>query len=186
MLLWTRSGAVHRWRELGCLPRLLTGLPLERVVAEITEHEEVTDYDQIRLALAPLRAAGLRLAVDETGAGYASMRHVLALVPALIKLAISLVSNIHTDPARRALAAALTTFATATGTRRGHRDGRGTGVSTRCRCPPQTGITPGAAGLSRGRHLLTVAEQVWASTSQPFDRALAARMRRRGRRDRRW
>lgn len=110
--------AVNLSPQTACAPalaRLLRGVPLERVVVEITEHEEVTDYAQIRDALAPLRAGGLRLAVDDTGAGYASMRHVLALVPDLIKLDISLVRDIHTDPARRALAAALTTFATATG-----------------------------------------------------------------------
>jgi EAL domain-containing protein (putative c-di-GMP-specific phosphodiesterase class I) len=51
------------------------------------------------------------VAVDDTGAGYASLRHILTLCPDIIKLDISLVRDIHLDPARRALAASLVTFA---------------------------------------------------------------------------
>jgi len=101
-----------------CSPRFtraLHGLPLRRLVLEITEHEPVQDYSALLSALAPLRAAGLRIAVDDTGAGFASMRHVLALVPDLIKLDISLVRGIDTDLARQALTAALVTFAATTG-----------------------------------------------------------------------
>jgi len=101
-----------------CSPRFaraLHGQPLRRLVLEITEHEPVQDYSPLLTALAPLRAAGLRIAVDDTGAGFASMRHVLALVPDLIKLDISLVRGIDTDLARQALTAALVTFAAATG-----------------------------------------------------------------------
>lgn len=95
--------------------RVLAGLPLHRLVLEITEHEAVADYQALTAALQPWRRQGLRIAVDDTGAGFASMRHVLALVPDLIKLDISLVRGIDTDRARQALAAALATFAAATG-----------------------------------------------------------------------
>lgn len=95
--------------------RRLTGLPLERVVVELTEHEAIEDYQALNEVLHPLRARGLRLAVDDTGAGFASMRHVLALMPDLIKLDISLVRDIDHDPARQALVSALVAFATSTG-----------------------------------------------------------------------
>jgi EAL domain-containing protein (putative c-di-GMP-specific phosphodiesterase class I) len=87
-----------------------------RLVFELTEHNPIEDYDPVLRALAPLRARGARLAVDDTGAGYASLRHILALSPDIIKLDLSLVRDIHHDAARRALAAALTSFATDTGT----------------------------------------------------------------------
>ena len=98
------------------LQRLLTGLPLGRLVLEVTEHTVVTDYERLHRVLAPLRAAGLRLAVDDAGAGYASLRHVLELAPDIVKLDASLTAGIATDTRREALAAALVAFAERTGT----------------------------------------------------------------------
>ena len=95
--------------------RLLGRLPLHDIVVELTEHDAVADYPALLTHLAPLRADGLRIAVDDAGAGFASMRHVLTLVPDLIKLDLSLVRGVHADAPRRALAAALTTFAAQTG-----------------------------------------------------------------------
>ncbi len=82
-----------------------------RVVLEITEHASVEDYPELIAALADLRRTGLRLAVDDAGAGYASFRHILALAPDYIKLDRSLVTDIDTDPGRRALTSAVITFA---------------------------------------------------------------------------
>jgi EAL domain-containing protein (putative c-di-GMP-specific phosphodiesterase class I)/DNA-binding response OmpR family regulator len=82
-----------------------------RLVLELTEHVPVEDYLAVRKALAPLREKGVRLAVDDTGAGFASFRHILGLEPEIIKLDMSLVQGLATDPARRALAAALVSFA---------------------------------------------------------------------------
>ena len=62
-------------------------------------------------ALRPYRDAGLRLAVDDAGAGYASLRHILKLRPDYIKIDLSLVRDIHLDPARQALVTSLVSFA---------------------------------------------------------------------------
>lgn len=80
---------------------------LDRLVIEITEHAAVSRYDDIRAALMPLRERGVRLAVDDTGAGYASFNHVLRLRPDIIKLDRSLLHGIHDDPARRAVVTAV-------------------------------------------------------------------------------
>jgi EAL domain-containing protein (putative c-di-GMP-specific phosphodiesterase class I) len=82
-----------------------------RLVVELTEHVPVDDYDAIARAVAILRAQGGRLAVDDTGGGYASMRHVLALAPDVIKLDRSIIGGIDTDARRRHLAASLVRFA---------------------------------------------------------------------------
>ena len=82
-----------------------------RLVVEITEHEPVDDYEELALALKPLRALGVRIAIDDAGAGYASLRHTLALNPDIVKVDISLTRAIDTDRARRALASALISFA---------------------------------------------------------------------------
>lgn len=99
------------------LPAALSAMPAQQIVLEITEHAHVEDYDRLRRALEPLRIAGVRLAVDDAGAGYASLQHILQLRPDLIKLDISLTRHIHLDPARRALASALVAFSRDTGSR---------------------------------------------------------------------
>ena len=79
------------------------------VVVEITEHAEVENYAAVRDAVA--RTAGVRLSVDDAGAGYASLQHILELQPDFVKLDIGLVRNIDSDPARQALAAGLRHYA---------------------------------------------------------------------------
>lgn len=90
---------------------LLAQAPLSRVVLEITEHDIVGDYAALCDALAPLRRRGMRLAIDDAGAGYASFRHILRLRPDIIKLDISLTQNIDSDKGRRSLACSLVAFA---------------------------------------------------------------------------
>lgn len=82
-----------------------------RLVIELTEHAEVTDYDLVHARLAGLRARGVRVAVDDAGAGYASLRHILRLRPDIIKLDRTLTGGIAHDPVRRALASSLVSFA---------------------------------------------------------------------------
>ncbi len=99
----------------GQLDSVLQGHPLDRLVLEITEHQAIGDYEKIDMALAALREQGLRLAVDDAGAGYASFRHILKLKPDIIKLDISLIKNIDSDIACKTLASALVNFAKVTG-----------------------------------------------------------------------
>lgn len=87
----------------------------DRVTVEITEHTQVPDYPQLTEALSALRRAGVRLRIDDAGAGYASLQHILKLRPDVIKLDISLVRDIHEDPAKTALAQSLAGFATKVG-----------------------------------------------------------------------
>lgn len=91
------------------------GVPAERIVFELTEHAVVGDYDELINQLAKLRRLGVRLAIDDAGAGYASLRHILRLRPDFIKLDRALISNIDTDPVRRALTAAMVSFASEVG-----------------------------------------------------------------------
>lgn len=90
---------------------LTARLPLERMSFEVTEHEPVADYDALLRVTRELRARGSRLAVDDAGSGYASLRHILRLEPDVIKLDITLTRGIDRDPVQRALAASLATFA---------------------------------------------------------------------------
>jgi EAL domain-containing protein (putative c-di-GMP-specific phosphodiesterase class I) len=99
----------------GKLDACLAGVPLHRLVIELTEHAPIQDYGDLCASLAQLRQSGLRLAIDDAGSGYASFRHILQLQPDIIKLDQSLIRAIDLDSGRRALAAALIYFAHATG-----------------------------------------------------------------------
>jgi EAL domain-containing protein (putative c-di-GMP-specific phosphodiesterase class I) len=95
----------------GQLELAFTGMPLERIVLEVNEHVSIREYDEIAKALAPLRAEGLRISVDDTGGGLASFRHIVSLKPDIVKLPMSLTRNVDSDGARRAIACALMQFA---------------------------------------------------------------------------
>lgn len=94
----------------GELPALVHGMDRERLVIEITEHARVEDYAGLARAVEGLRPHA-RIAIDDVGAGYAGLRHILDLRPDLLKLDMSLTRAIDRDPARRALAQAMVLFA---------------------------------------------------------------------------
>jgi EAL domain-containing protein (putative c-di-GMP-specific phosphodiesterase class I)/DNA-binding NarL/FixJ family response regulator len=79
------------------------------VIVELTEHERIDDYDAVRAAFARL-GPGVRLAVDDAGSGYASLRHILNLRPAFMKLDMEWVHGIDADPIRRSLVSGLAYF----------------------------------------------------------------------------
>jgi EAL domain-containing protein (putative c-di-GMP-specific phosphodiesterase class I) len=95
------------------LATVLRAAPLE-VVLEITEHVPIDDYSAFRAAIAAL-GPGVRPAIDDAGAGFASLRHILELRPYAVKLDIALVRSIETDTARQALIAGMAYFAVKTG-----------------------------------------------------------------------
>jgi EAL domain-containing protein (putative c-di-GMP-specific phosphodiesterase class I)/CheY-like chemotaxis protein len=80
------------------------------IVLELTEREAIDDYDALRSMLGAVPGHP-KLAIDDAGAGYASLRHILQLHPEFIKLDATWVQGIDTDPARQALIAGLQLFA---------------------------------------------------------------------------
>jgi EAL domain-containing protein (putative c-di-GMP-specific phosphodiesterase class I)/DNA-binding response OmpR family regulator len=84
-----------------------------RIILELTEHVPIDDYAALRKAIAVLGT--VEIAVDDAGAGYASLRHILELRPAFAKLDISLVRGIDADELRQALVAGVSYFALKSG-----------------------------------------------------------------------
>jgi EAL domain-containing protein (putative c-di-GMP-specific phosphodiesterase class I)/CheY-like chemotaxis protein len=95
----------------GSVAELLTGVDLSRIVLEVTEEARIENYDEFAAALGDLRAGGVRLAVDDAGAGFASLRHILRLEPDVIKIDRTLIEDVDTDRRSRALAVAFVGFA---------------------------------------------------------------------------
>ncbi len=84
------------------------------VVLEVTEHVEIHDYPAIRAALMTL-GPGISLSVDDAGAGFASLRHVVELRPQYLKVDRSLVGDVDGDLTRQAMIAGLSRFAERSG-----------------------------------------------------------------------
>jgi EAL domain-containing protein (putative c-di-GMP-specific phosphodiesterase class I) len=80
------------------------------VVVEISEKEMVQDYDAFREVLGLLRKANIRIAIDDAGSGYSGLETILHLKPDYIKVADSLVRNIHSDPIKREIITSLDTI----------------------------------------------------------------------------
>ncbi|WP_336033793.1 EAL domain-containing protein [Geodermatophilus sp. FMUSA9-8] len=89
---------------------LLADLPLDRILLELSEHDPVEDYDALTTALMPFRAAGMRLAIDDVGAGFSSLRHIVVTNPDVIKMDRSIVSGLHADPVLSKLVESLVNF----------------------------------------------------------------------------
>ncbi|HYB23671.1 MAG TPA: EAL domain-containing protein, partial [Solirubrobacteraceae bacterium] len=103
--------AVHDPR----IRRLLLQSRPQSLIVELTEEGLVRDLGVLRDALEPLRSRGVKLAVDDMGAGYSNLRQVTALGPSLVKLDRTLVHGIDSSPAQFALIDALIGYAQRTG-----------------------------------------------------------------------
>ncbi len=89
---------------------LLDLLPLHRVLLELSEHDRVEDYAALTEVLTPLRARGMRLAIDDVGAGFSSLRHIVLTAPDVIKLDRTIVDGLSRDAVLRTLVGSLVTF----------------------------------------------------------------------------
>jgi EAL domain-containing protein (putative c-di-GMP-specific phosphodiesterase class I) len=99
--------ALDTLSSVPALLRLLTpALDRRRIMLELSERVRVQDYTVLRRQLAPLREAGVLIAVDDVGAGYASVQHIVSLLPDVFKLDRSFVASIDTNMGRRAFALA--------------------------------------------------------------------------------
>jgi EAL domain-containing protein (putative c-di-GMP-specific phosphodiesterase class I)/GGDEF domain-containing protein len=89
----------------------------DRIVLEITEHQAITDFASFRSTLEYLRALGFKVAVDDAGAGYASLQVLAEVKPEWIKVDMSLVRGIDTDEIRAQLMHSMVSFAERVGVR---------------------------------------------------------------------
>jgi EAL domain-containing protein (putative c-di-GMP-specific phosphodiesterase class I) len=94
---------------------LLALLPLDRVLLELSEHDPVEDYAGLTATLEPLRRMGMRLAIDDVGAGFSSLRHIVLTHPDVIKLDRSIVDGVSHDEVLTTLVRSLVVFAAGAG-----------------------------------------------------------------------
>lgn len=111
---WLNVNASPEFILAGGQLRFLISGSRRPIVVEVTEHEAIVDYPAFRAAMAAL-GPKVEFAVDDAGTGFTSLRHILELRPAFVKLDRWLVSNLETDQARQAMIVGLRHFALKTG-----------------------------------------------------------------------
>jgi EAL domain-containing protein (putative c-di-GMP-specific phosphodiesterase class I) len=95
-------------------PQLATaieGIDPGRIVLELSDTARIRSYEVTRRAIDSLRERGIRLAVDDVGAGEIDMWHILRLDPEVIKLDRHLVADHENVRRNDALIKGLTTMA---------------------------------------------------------------------------
>ena len=85
---------------------------LTGVIIELTEHARIDSYEALQPILDRLRGVGALIALDDAGAGYAGLQHIVGIKPHLIKLDRRLIENIDCDETKRALVEMIGSFAT--------------------------------------------------------------------------
>jgi EAL domain-containing protein (putative c-di-GMP-specific phosphodiesterase class I)/ActR/RegA family two-component response regulator len=93
------------------LLEVLSELPSDRVIVEITEQRQFDSYDQLRETVCLVHERGMRVAVDDTGSGFAGLQRLVDVRPEIVKLDRALTGQVDTDPPRRALVGAIRQFA---------------------------------------------------------------------------
>jgi EAL domain-containing protein (putative c-di-GMP-specific phosphodiesterase class I) len=92
------------------------GFAPEQIVFELTERHAVQDYDAFERVLSHYRSQGFRIAIDDAGSGYNSLKAIVSLKPEFIKLDKSLIRDVHTNPNQQHVVKLLQEFASGSGT----------------------------------------------------------------------
>lgn len=90
------------------LPALLSHeIPRERLVLELTEHAKITDWLPMYHNLLLLRSRLVRMATNDTGAGFAGLNNIAQLMPDIIKIDRELIGGVPTSPVKRTMVEAI-------------------------------------------------------------------------------
>ena len=93
------NAAVEELTSIGqtCAEAVDIGFPLDRLVLELVEDDEITDFDLLKRLTEEYRACGVQIAMDDFGAGYSGLKLLSKLKPDIIKLDMELVSRLDDD-----------------------------------------------------------------------------------------
>lgn len=82
-------------------------LPIDRVILEVTEGEVIADYAHLGRQLNEFRSMGLKVAIDDFGAGYSGLNMLADFQPDQIKIDMNLVRGIATHGPRQSIVRAV-------------------------------------------------------------------------------
>lgn len=92
------------------------GIPVDRIVIEMTERQQVEDETGFLAVIDHYRMQGYQIAVDDVGSGYSGLNRICNLTPGYIKLDMNLIKGISCNPTKLALLKALVEFSVNSGT----------------------------------------------------------------------
>lgn len=92
-----------------------SGLRPSQVIVEVTEQEAISSLDIFGSAIKQLRRAGIGVAIDDFGAGFAGLSLLAEFQPDKLKIDRKILQNIHLDGARQAIVRAIVQACTAMG-----------------------------------------------------------------------
>ncbi len=69
----------------------------DRLVLEIVESEDITDYELLKSMVERFRAMGVRIAIDDFGSGFSNYTYILEISPDYLKIDGSLIKEINED-----------------------------------------------------------------------------------------
>ncbi len=81
--------------------------PAERLIFELTENEEITDYNHLDGIFRVYRANRFRTALDDFGAGFSGLSLLANFQPDVVKIDAALIRGVNSDPRRRAIVEAI-------------------------------------------------------------------------------
>ena len=102
MVLHAQTTAVGFYERHGFTP--------DRIVLEVTEEEAITDPDMFADAVKRVRSAGMRVAIDDFGAGFAGLSLLADFQPDKLKIDRCIVQNVHESGPRQAIVRAIVEF----------------------------------------------------------------------------
>lgn len=85
--------------------------PIENIIFEFTEGEQVVDKAHLANIVASYKARGFRTAIDDFGAGFSGLNLLADVQPDIVKIDMGLIQGMDTDPVRRKIVAAVTNLA---------------------------------------------------------------------------
>ncbi|MBF8729952.1 MULTISPECIES: EAL domain-containing protein [Pseudomonas] len=77
--------------------------PIEKIIFEVTENENITDKTHIKKILESYKKQGFKTAIDDFGAGYSGLNLLADFQPDIIKIDMELIRNIHKNRAKQVI-----------------------------------------------------------------------------------
>ncbi len=83
----------------------------KRLIFELLEDEAVKDFDVVESFIKEIKAFGVKIAIDDFGAGYSNYERLLQYQPDILKIDGSLIKNIETSEYSLSVVKSIVTFA---------------------------------------------------------------------------
>ncbi len=90
-------------RDLKTMMKSYEGIKPNQITLEITERDSIEGIDNFIYNIKVLRGMGIKIAVDDTGAGYASLNTISEIMPDVIKIDRSVIQNIDKNSVKESM-----------------------------------------------------------------------------------